>query len=87
MKNVCVCFVFWCVRCLVSVCVFPHHLLTAHFSTWITYIICLKEKEIQDRKGFQMSFCVPTTLSALNRREYIQEMFCLGYLSTVRCRH
>lgn len=42
------------------------------------YIICLKE--IQARKGFQMPFCIPTTLSALNRKEYIQEMFCLGYV-------
>lgn len=87
MKNVSVCFVLWYVRCLVSAFVFPHHFLSPHFSTWIIYIICLKGKEIQAREGFQMPFCVPTTLSALNRKEYIQEMFCLGYLSTVRCGH
>lgn len=43
------------------------------------YIICLKGKEINARKGFQMPFCVPTTLSALSKKEYIQEVFWLGY--------
>lgn len=85
MKNVCSCFVLWCVRCLVSVFVFPRHFLTPCFSTWIMSTICLKGKEIHARKGFPMPFCVPTTLSALSRKEYIQEVFCLGYLSTLRC--
>lgn len=37
--------------------------------------------------GFQMPFCVPTTLSALKRKEYIQKIFCLRYLNIVRCGH
>lgn len=86
MKNVCSCFILRCVRCLVSVFVFPHHFLTPHFSTCI--IICLKGKEIHARKGLPMPFCVPTTLSALNRKEYIQEVFWLGCrISTLRCGH
>lgn len=34
-----------------------------------------KKKGIQASKGFQMPFCVPVTLRALNRKEYIQESF------------
>lgn len=80
--------VFWFVAYQVfGFCVFTHHFLTPHFSTWVMYIICLKEKEIQARKGFQMPFCVFTTLRALKRKEYIQEIFCLGYLSAVTCGH
>lgn len=48
-----------------------------------------KEKSVQDRKGFQMPFPVPSTLRALDRNQYIQKtfQFCLGNLNTVRRGH